>query len=202
VEGKLKRILVLAMVSLLLLSTSSIFIPQVRAEDSVNSTTQSNSQPVVIRELTIPDRARVVDYNNGIYVVGTSNGDLYVINEAGEYTIIHLGDLMISDIRIKNSYIVVAANHIYDKGEYWYDTYHYRYASFDYGYVIKFTLSGLIPNEQWRTRIESWGYWSEGTWDGMSNTYQNFALPSVDLSSDGNYVAYLSHYDVGGFKWK
>jgi PKD repeat protein len=139
----------------------------------------------------------VVDYDDGIYAVGTSNGDLYVINESGEYTVTHLGDFMISDVRIKSPFIAVAANHIYDKGEYWYNAYHYRYASFDYGYVIKFTLSGLTPNEQWRTRIESWGYWSEGTWDGMSDTYQNFALPSVDLSSDGNYVAYLSHYDVG-----
>jgi len=195
----LKKILTLAIISLLLASTFSVFNSQVIAEDA-STLTQSFNEPILLRELTIPDRARVVDYDDGIYAVGTSNGDLYVINESGEYTVTHLGDFMISDVRIKSPFIAVAANHIYDKGEYWYDTYHYRYASFDYGYVIKFTLSGLTPNEQWRTRIESWGYWSEGTWDGMSDTYQNFALPSVDLSSDGNYVAYLSHYDVGILK--
>ena len=195
----MKKILTLAIISLLLASTFSVFNSQVIAEDA-STLTQSFNEPILLRELTIPDRARVVDYDDGIYAVGTSNGDLYVINESGEYTVTHLGDFMISDVRIKSPFIAVAANHIYDKGEYWYDTYHYRYASFDYGYVIKFTLSGLTPNEQWRTRIESWGYWSEGTWDGMSDTYQNFALPSVDLSSDGNYVAYLSHYDVGILK--
>jgi len=153
-----------------------------------------------ILDLSISGTARVVDYDKGIYVVGTSDGDLYIINEAGEYAATHLGDFMISDVRIKNPFIVVAANHIYSKGEYWYDTHHYRYAYFDYGYVIKFTLPGIKftpPREEWRTRIDGWGYWYEESWDGLSNTYQNFALPSVDLSSDGGYVAYLSHDYVG-----
>ena len=194
----MRKILTLAIISLLLISTLSILTPQIKAEGTSSSNdTQSTSQPVLVRELIISGRARVVDYNDGIYVVGTSNGDLYVINEAGEYTLTHLGDFMISDVRIKGLYIAIALNHISDEGEYWYDTHHYRYAYFDYGYVIKFTLTDLTPIEQWRTRIEGWGYWSEESWDGISNTYQNFALPSVDLSSDGNYVAYLSHSNVG-----
>lgn len=49
------------------------------------------AQPVPMLELAIADTARVVDYENGIYVVGTSDGDLYVINEAGEYTVTAFG---------------------------------------------------------------------------------------------------------------
>jgi PKD repeat protein len=159
--------------------------------------TAAQGEPVPILELTIPDTARVVDFDDGIYVLGTSSGSLYVINEAGEYTVTDLGvDYFINDVRIENPYIVVAANHIYDRGEYYYDGTYYRYVSFDGGYVIKFVLGGLTPVESWRTYIAAWGSWSEYRWDGIS-LGEYFPLPSVDISSDGNYVAYLSRSTVG-----
>ncbi len=43
--------------------------------------------PDLILGLSIDDTARVVDHDNGIYVVGTSGGYLYVMNEAGDYTV-------------------------------------------------------------------------------------------------------------------
>jgi hypothetical protein len=160
-------------------------------------TTAAQVEPTLVLELAIPDTARTVDFDDRIYVVGTSSGSLYVINEAGEYTVTDLGaDYFINDVRIENSFIVVAANHICYRGEYYYDGTYYRYAYFDGGYVIKFVLDGLTPVELWRTYIAAWGSWYEYRWDGIS-LYENFALPSVDISSDGNYVAYLSRSTVG-----
>ena len=86
-------------------------------------------QPVPILELVIPDTARVVDHDSGVYAVGTDGGNLYVINEAGEYTVTALGAGNIYDVRIENQFIAVVAGS---------DT------------VLKFLLNGLIPVEQWR----------------------------------------------------
>src|SRR4030042_1142655 len=71
--------------------------------------TEGAQEPIVLLELGIPDTARVVDYDKGIYVVGTSGGNLYIINEAGEYTVTALGAGSIRDVRIENPFIVVAA---------------------------------------------------------------------------------------------
>jgi WD40 repeat protein len=106
-------------------------------------------EPAPILELTIPDTARVVDHDNGIYVVGTSGGDLYVMNEAGEYTVTGLGAGCIYDVRIEHPFIAVAAGN----------------------YVIKLSVVDLTTQELWRA--------------------SRYAL-SVDLSEDGQYVAYLS----------
>ncbi len=71
--------------------------------------TATAQELVPILELGIPDTARVVDYDNGIYVVGTSGGNLYVINEAGEYTVTTLGAGSINDVRIEHPFVAVAA---------------------------------------------------------------------------------------------
>lgn len=146
-----------------------------------------------IFSLSIPDTARVVDYDYGIYAVGTSTGDLYIINDAGKYTVTHLGkDLTINDVRIEYPFIAVAANHFYDRYEY--DD--YTYASYDYGWVIKLVLDGLTPSEQWRTQIWGEGYLYEIIApDGYTDA--NLPVPSVDISADGNYVSYLSRNEVG-----
>ena len=81
-----------------------------------------------------PSTARVVDYDDGIYVVGTNTGDLYVINDAAEYTITHLGAGCINDVRIENPFIAVAAGTT----------------------VIELSLDNLTPQELWRTTLSGW----------------------------------------------
>lgn len=91
-------------------------------------------EPTLILDLSIPDVARVADYDDGIYVVGTSTGDLYVINDAGEYTVIPLGAGYINDVRIENPFIAVAAGIT----------------------VIELSLDSLTPVELWRTTLSGW----------------------------------------------
>ncbi len=91
-------------------------------------------EAVPILELTIPNTARVVDSDDGIYVVGTSGGSLYVINEAGNYTVTTLEAGRINDVRIENGFIAVAAGTT----------------------VIELSLSGLTPVELWRTTLSGW----------------------------------------------
>ena len=109
-----------------------------------------------ILQLTLSDRAQVTDHDNGIYVVGTYNGYLYVIDEAGSPpSITQLGLGPIRDVRIENSHVVVAV----------------------WRYVLKFSLTGLTPVEDWRIGL-------------------GWEVPSVDLSVDGALVASISaHYD-------
>ena len=76
----------------------------------------------------------MVDSDDGIYVVGTSGGDLYVINEAGDYTVTSLGAGYINDVRIENGFIAVAAGNT----------------------VIELSLSGLTPGVLWRASIHPW----------------------------------------------
>lgn len=107
--------------------------------------------------LSIPSTARVVDYDDGIYVVGTTAGELYVIDETGQYTVTSLG-WYISDVRINNGFIAVAT---YDE-------------------VIRLELpaGSLTPVESWRRHVD-------------------WHVTSVDISADGNYVAYLCYSNVG-----
>lgn len=60
---------------------------------------------------TVTGTARVADYDHdlGIYVVGTNNGDLFVVNEAGEYIHIDLDTASVNDVRVEgqNGYIGV-----------------------------------------------------------------------------------------------
>ena len=93
-----------------------------------------SQEPELILGLAIPDTARVADYDDGIYVVGTSGGNLYVINEAGEYTVTQLRAGRINDVRIENSFIAVAAGNT----------------------VIELELNGLTPQELWRTTSTDW----------------------------------------------
>jgi len=101
---------------------------------SFMAVTVTAQEPVPILELTIPDTARVVDSDGGIYVVGTSAGDLYVINEAGEYTVTALGAGYINDVRIEHPFIAVASGNT----------------------LIEFELDGLTPVELWRTASSDW----------------------------------------------
>lgn len=120
-------------------------------------------EPVPILELTISDTARVVDHDNGIYVVGTTTGRLYVIDEAGQYTVTNLGVSEVRDVRIEGNSIAVATG---------------------WGcQVILLSLDGsLTPTELWRRSVSGW------------------EVSSVDLSADGEYVAYLARYgSVGVF---
>jgi len=62
-------------------------------------------EPVLILDLDItPARATAVDYDDGIYVLGTNNGDLYVFNDAGVYTVTNLGAGPIYDVRIEKPF--------------------------------------------------------------------------------------------------
>jgi PKD repeat protein len=107
--------------------------------------------------LSIPSTARVVDYDSGVYVVGTTAGELYVIDETGQYTVTSLG-WYINDVRINNGFIAVAT---YDE-------------------VIRLELpaGSLTPVESWRRHVD-------------------WYVTSVDISADGNYVAYLCYSNVG-----
>jgi len=96
----------------------------------------SAREPVEILQLDIPDTARVVDYDDGIYVVGTSGGSLYVINEAGEYTVTALGAGSINDVRIESPFIAVAAGTTVIE--------------------LQLSLPDLTPTELWRTTLSDW----------------------------------------------
>jgi hypothetical protein len=85
--------------------------------------------------LSIPSTAKVVDYSNGVYAVGTTTGDLYIINNVGQYTLINLAAGPINDVRIEHTFIAVAAGNT----------------------VIMLSLSGLTPHELWRTALPGWG---------------------------------------------
>ena len=111
----------------------------------------------LILSLSIPSTALAVDYDDGFYVVGTTAGELYVIDETGQYTVTSLG-WYINDVRIENGFIAVAMD----------------------CYVIRLELpqGSLTPQESWRTYVEYW-------------------VTSVDISADGNYIAYLTPYRLG-----
>ena len=97
----------------------------------------ANEEPATIEPLValeLDDTARVVDYDDGIYVVGTSSGDLYVVDDCGEYTVTALGAGRINDVRIENGFIAVAAGNT----------------------VIELSLAGLEPTELWRTSQDDW----------------------------------------------
>lgn len=97
----------------------------------------SSQEPELILGLAIGDTARVVDHDNGIYVVGTSGGDLYLMNEAGVNTVTALGAGRINDVRIENGFIAVAAGNT----------------------VIELELQSLpvlTPTELWRTTDSNW----------------------------------------------
>lgn len=94
-------------------------------------------EPTLILNLDItPSIARVVDYDNGIHVVGTDAGELYVINEVGEYTVTELGAGCINDARIEHPFIAVAAGNT----------------------VMELSLpaEALPPEELWRTTSSEW----------------------------------------------
>jgi hypothetical protein len=88
----------------------------------------------LILDLIIGDNAGVADYDDGIYVVGTTTGNLYVIDDDGAYTITELGAGNINDVRIENDFIAVAAGKT----------------------VIELELNGLTPGELWRTTNAEW----------------------------------------------
>ncbi|MHC4425882.1 MAG: hypothetical protein ACYSYV_07285 [Planctomycetota bacterium] len=146
-------------------------------------------EPVPILELTIPDTARVVDHDNGIYVVGTSGGDLYVIDEAGEYTVTSLGAGRINDVRIEHPFIAVAA----------------------YQTVIELWLDDLTPVELWRTTLSGWRevVSTDLSEDGIyvtylaqrTPTYTNAGEVGVLNGTDGSLISslYTSGYRPTNF---
>ncbi len=94
--------------------------------------TVAQGQPrVSAQSATVPidSAATAVDHDDGIYVVGTSGGELYVVDEAGNSTETSLGAATIRDVRIENGYIAVAMA----------------------TEVIGLSLTGLTPTELWRT---------------------------------------------------
>jgi hypothetical protein len=143
----MKKILSIAAIFIIVFSTFSMLAV-------MSPTTAAQGEPAPILELTIPDTARVVDFDYGIYVVGTSSGSLYVVNEAGEYTSTPLSSWRIRDVRIEDGFIAVASE---------YEV-----------IMLSLPLGSLTPTELWR-RTPGGGY-----------------VASVDLSSDGAYVAYLA----------
>ena len=129
---------------------------------SVVISLEGRAAPTPLSTIPITSAVTAVDHDNGIYVVGTAAGQLYVIDEAGNYTVTSLGTGRIDDVRIENRFIAVAMR---DK------------------WVIELELKALpdlTPTVLW-----------EQTPDGTH-------VPSVDLSSDGTYVAYVSRYGSVG----
>jgi hypothetical protein len=106
------------LIAMIMITSVLTIVPSVKGQDYT-----------LILDLTISDTARVVDYDNGIYVVGTSTGDLYIINDDGAYTVTDLAAGCINDVRIENGFIAVAAGQT----------------------VIELELDGLTPTELWRT---------------------------------------------------
>jgi hypothetical protein len=127
-------------------------------------------------ELTMDDTACVVDYDNGTYAVGTSGGNLYVINEAGEYTVTALGTGKINDIRIEHPFIAVAT----------------------VNYVIKLSLVELTASELWR--VNKYPVAVDVSEDGTFVTYLSRTLREVGVlnGSDGSVIS--SDY-VDGYSW-
>jgi len=158
----------------------------------VTATGALAQEPVPILELTIPDTARVVDHDNGIYVVGTSGGDLYVINEAGEHTVTSLGAGQINDVRIEHPFIAVAAGNT----------------------VIELSLDGLTAVELWRTTLSGWSevvstdlsedgnyvcYLARRTWpytDGYTNAGEVGVLAGVEGAGSLISRLYASGYYI------
>lgn len=112
--------------------------------------------------LNILGTASVAFFKGNIHVVGTTTGELYVLNEIGQYTFVKLSASPIKDVRVASPFIVVATGNE----------------------VIKLKLTDIGPSveELWRKAIPA-------GWLG---------IVSVDISSDGNYIAYLAHYDSVG----
>lgn len=141
---KKKAISAFAICLLIAAMLTTISVPIVSAQEPLLS-------------LSIPSTARVVDYDDGVYVVGTTAGELYVIDETGQYTVTSLG-WYINDVRIKNGFIAVATGEEVIK--------------------LELPLGSLTPVESWRRRVDWW-------------------VASVDISADGNYIAYLCYSNVG-----
>ena len=150
---------------LILFSLSLIFL----ITNICGTATAATQQPVPILELEIPDTARVVDYDDGIYVVGTSGGGLYVINEAGEYTVTALGAGSIYDVRIEHPYIAVAAGNT----------------------VIELWCNGLNPVEMWRQTVgqmKSIDVSKDGAYVAYLSTASVGVLDSNGMLVDSNSV--------------
>jgi hypothetical protein len=77
----------------------------------------------------IASAATAVDHDNGIYVLGTGTGELYVVDEAGNSTMTSLGAGIIRDVRIENDHIAVAIA----------------------TEVVELSLTGLNPTVLWTT---------------------------------------------------
>ncbi|UCE17123.1 MAG: hypothetical protein JSV84_09455, partial [Gemmatimonadota bacterium] len=111
----------------------------------------------VLLNLPLTDTVRVADYDDGIFVAGTEDGKLYVLDEAGNYAVTDLGAGRVNDIRIERPYIAVAAGST----------------------VVELRLGSLTPQELWRKTFNIWNDYAE-------------EISSLDLSEDGNYVAYFA----------
>jgi hypothetical protein len=141
-----------------------------------NATLEVLIEPIL--ELAIPDTARVVDSDGGIYVVGTDGGDLYVLNETGEYTVTALGAGYIHDVRIEHPFIAVAAGWT----------------------VIELSLDELTPVELWRNNP---GYYMRSvdlSEDGGYVAYLSYR--QLGVIQNGSVVAsyYLQGYS-GATNW-
>jgi hypothetical protein len=136
----------------------------------------AQEEPEPILELVLSGTARVADYDDGIYVVGTTAGELYVINELGGYAASQLGAGSINDVRIEFPFIAVAAGNT----------------------IIKLSLVGLAPEESWRITLP--GSWSNRavstdlSGDGNYVAYLS-RYDSMGIISDGSIVA---SYSISG----
>jgi uncharacterized repeat protein (TIGR01451 family) len=62
-----------------------------------------------ILRLSLGSTASVADYEDGVYVVGTSSGELYLLDEAGQYGVVDLQARPVRDVRIEKGFVGVAA---------------------------------------------------------------------------------------------
>lgn len=132
----------------------------------------AQAEPSPVLDLTISGTARVVDHDDGIYVVGTTSGELYVVNEAGEYTSTQLAAGSINDVRIEFPFIAVAAGYT----------------------VIELSLDGLEPQELWRITRPGSVVSTDLSEDGDYVAYLSY-YHSVGIIADGSII---DSYSISG----
>ena len=92
---------------------------------------RASGQPPVL-ELSVEDRVRVSDHDNGIYVAGTLRGDLYVLEEAGGHTVISApGNGQVEHVSIEYPHMAVATGTT----------------------VTQYLLTGTTAAEQWSMNL-------------------------------------------------
>jgi len=149
--------------------------------------------PPPLFSLSIPSVATVADHDNGLYVVGTSGGELYVIDEDGQYAMSQLNAGYIRDVRIEGRSIAVAAG--------------------TQVILLSLPVGSLTPTEAWRrgpggsevssvdlsadashvaylARYHSVGVFDRsGTLVGSYSIYGSYITHWLDATADMEYIA-------------